>query len=1108
MGLFNYIFGANRITPSSVPDRVASKVSKKLVSTIVQNPVNDWRFAAFRQYAIYPFFKLAFGPLLIASKGNNYYHRIGMALKTYQSGSVKPFARTLRPAVAALKARYTPFPLISWAIARIFGDTVHKDIANLVGAPYYQVGRLIALSSSSQSSYANASAQSSGIDALKTMKSVAMSSLILARHRMLLFSWTSRLFWAASLFPTYLFIADVARQGMEASYRTLSRSSQSDCLPCITHNDLGIYLTMAIGAWLISLLAGIIHANNSIFSSTEKVAKHLTRTLGLDEEDIKQLEMIATPYTVAVMVASDRVNMSRLNSLKGDWPNKFRPGASIQNPLIEGAFVIAARHPAEPHQFISSDLSNQSDRKRYKEKIIARMKQRLKENNDEWLFCGEVLAPEVWEFRNNFIELKNNPHLVVIGQTRSGKTKSLLSIVYTFAAAYPDTVWYFADGKDGADFENAANHLSAYPVAKIRDQSAGGLVEFANLMHLVFDEFKRRQRLYASAKVNCSSIYEYRDRVGPLPQIIFVVDEFFRFVNEVEYNTNKDTVDSLAGMMRVFLAQGASFGIHMFVATQRYQDTDVPTSMRTNFTAKMTHSVMSKDATFNDIPQNASLQAGQFYLSAQGHFTQYSNVSSIKSALPYIGNSDDAAMEDAHINVEKKSWNNDLEFKISNADDDNSTPKQFERTFASMMKELDRLDISKESGDVDQKAIQFMVPEGPKRIGVTSVLRDHMTPEHVQRIKRDAQALNCDAVLLYVLGIKPTEFKGGKASMTLREANDFGGVKIIGQTIHDLRKDRKNVGLESHGSGGDIFSQRLVFEKILEKPERTESQDSDVHAGPSGEQAGSAEILDKYLKSLQLFETAKIEKMGEISLLTQVRKLPFGSVGVFIVVPSKKRFESALAIAEGLVADAGGDDGDLAVFIVGKDLPKNFKGSKRISTLRYEIIEDTSRRINAEKENDEKVRMGRTARQDLLLAAGLSRTDTKYGLTRCLIGKRAFMLLKGSFVQSPLSVHSLSIQCLITGDTVAFGSPIGLLDYSIKALGIPPKAHIVTHGVPAPIGLPPESFVGDETDQNYAISEAQSQLTIAGGIVTRKSVQITAEQDRQLLESMKDKQPE
>ena len=1105
MSFFNYLFGQNRISPTSVPDRVASKVSNKLVNTIVHNPVNDWRLAALRQYVIYPLFKLIFGPILVSIKGKKTHYKINMAVKTMQSNSVKPFRRRLRSSLNVLKSEYNPLPLMAWLTSQVFGDTAHQTIAGLASNLTNRQGfRLLTLTSDSKTSYANSSAQSSGVDALKTMKSVALSSLLLARHRMLLFTWTSRLLWAGSIAMIYPLMTILTRDGVEFAVVRLISSYDNYGWKHITDTELGFVLVTGWSLWFSSLLVAVVYAANPIFSATKKVGTFLQNSLSISPEDFERLELIATPYIVAVLVATDKVSMQRLNTLKGNWPNKFSPGASIQNPLLEGAFVIAARHQAEPHQFINADLSEFSDRKRYKDTIIARMKKRRADNNDEWIFCGEVLAPEVWEFRNNFIELKNNPHLVVIGQTRSGKTKSLLTIVYTFASAYPDTIWYFADGKDGADFENAALSLSEYPVAKIRDQSSGGLVEFANLVHLVFAEFKRRQKLYSEAEVNCSSIYEYRERVGDLPQIIFVVDEFFRFVTEISYNANKDTTDSLAGMLRVFLAQGASFGIHLFVATQRYQDTDVPTSMRTNFTAKMTHALTKKDADFNDLPTGAPLQAGQYYLTAQGHFSQYSNVSDIKSALPYIGNSDDAAMQDADHHPTKKPWNKDLEFKISDADDDNATPRQFDRTFASMMRELERLDVSRQSDDIDKGAIQFSVPEGSLKIGISSVMKDHVTSEHIQRIKKDAATLNCDAIILYILGVKPSEFKNGKPSTLIREANDHGGIKIVGQTIHDLRKDRKNVGHETHLSEDDVFTQRLMLLEILDKAPaiRQEGQRDEVR-GPSGEAAGSAELLDKYLKAVQLFGSVHVDKMSDVPLFVQTRQLPFGAVGVFIVVPTKKRFEAALAIAEGVIADAGGEDGDVAVFIVGKDLPKNFKASKRISVLRHETIEDTTRRIASEKNETEKDRMMRISRHDLLQVSGLLRSDVKYGSTKYLIGKRSSLNLSGEFDQEKEIIVSMKIQCLTTGDTICFTNPLPWADYRTKMLGIPKGAKLVTEGIPAPIGTELVDLIGDANDEDYTVARVASRYQAVEGILCHKTIVFEDDADRTLLAAMR-----
>jgi hypothetical protein len=1072
MSLFDYLFGRHRVKSSTLKEKVASNVKNKIDNTIVYNPLNDWRVAALRQYFLYPLIKMLFGPIIVSSKGKHYYQRITVAIQTLESNSVRPFKRTMRYGIESLLKKKNPFPLMAWAWSLLFGDTLFVRMARFASG-------------------------SSGVSA---MKSVALSSLILERRRMLLFSWLSRIAWISSIAMYWPLYQTVTQDGLYRSWRSVYSSYMSGGFSGFYYTAVGEHLTWIVGLWFLSLVFSVLFSVSTIFSATRKVEEFLVWTMKLTDDEVEKLNLLATPYCLAAMMSSDKVTMQRIGTIRGNWPNKFSPGPGVLSPVVEGAFVMAARPQAEVPMFIQSDLSNPQERKRYQSIIIKPMRDRKASSGDELVFCGEVLAPEVWEFRKNFVELKNNPHLVAIGRTRSGKTKSLLSLIYTFAAAYPDTIWYFADGKDGADFENCAKYLSEYPVAKIRDHSNGGLIEFANLTMNVYREFKRRQKLFAEASVTCSTIYEYRERVGDLPQIIFVMDEFFKFVAEMDFKKNENSPDTLAGIFRTLMAQGASFGIHLFVATQRYQETDVPTSIRTNLTMKLTHAVELKDAAFNDIPKGASLDIGKFFLSAQGHFSEFSNVSIIKSALPYIGSDDGVAMRDAaKEKIIKKTWNNDLEFKISDSDDERATPLYMARTFASMMMELNRDDIRKTSTEIDINTIQFIVPENGKLIGISSVPRDHLTFEHLQRIKTDASRQQCDAVLLYILGMKPTELKGGKQIVMIRESNDFGGVKIVAQTIYDLRKDRKNV---NHDEKDDVFTHRLVYEKVITKDEADESR---TEAVEPTERVGSGEALDRYLLALHLFETPEDLKIPSVGLVIKARYLPFGSKAVFVVVPNKKRFESALAVAEGVVADAGGDNADTAVFLVGQDLPKNLKASKRIGILKHEVIGEASRKITVERDDVEKNRLITQFRYMLLTKVGLCKTDNEYGATKHLIGLGAVIQFDGRINMDTECVEDLRLTCQHSGESVHFSHPVPFGDYSLRYLGIPGGVRLfLRDGMVAPLGTHTQDIIGRAPFEDTPVAKKSSKFSIERAILSVKSITVDDEADRKLLERMRD----
>ena len=171
--------------------------------------------------------------------------------------------------------------------------------------------------------------------------------------------------------------------------------------------------------------------------------------------------------------------------------------------------------------------------------------------------------------------MRDGPHGLVGGTTRSGKTEFLKSLFTSLAVAnHPnDLSIVIVDFKGGVDHE-----LSAM-LPHVIDLSTNHNVDsFVRTVRLIEAELERRQREFKA--VGAPNFDAYRAAraanasLRPIPRLLVVIDEFSELLSS---ETGKANLSSLESVTRV----GGGLGVHLLLVTQNFEN-QLPSQIAAN----------------------------------------------------------------------------------------------------------------------------------------------------------------------------------------------------------------------------------------------------------------------------------------------------------------------------------------------------------------------------------------------------------------------------------------------------------------------------------------------------------------------------------------------
>jgi S-DNA-T family DNA segregation ATPase FtsK/SpoIIIE len=180
------------------------------------------------------------------------------------------------------------------------------------------------------------------------------------------------------------------------------------------------------------------------------------------------------------------------------------------------------------------------------------------------------------------VDLTKMPHLLIAGQTGSGKSVCLNSIILSilYHMTPEDCELILVDPKrvEMVSYKNIP-HLRCPIVTETED----AIEVFSSLI----EEMERRYGLLAEANVR--NIESYNEGINSLPYIVTIVDEMSDLMT-----SNKEASKKLEGMIVRIAQKARAAGIHLILATQRPVKEVVTGLIKANMPSRIAFQVASK----------------------------------------------------------------------------------------------------------------------------------------------------------------------------------------------------------------------------------------------------------------------------------------------------------------------------------------------------------------------------------------------------------------------------------------------------------------------------------------------------------------------------------
>lgn len=173
-------------------------------------------------------------------------------------------------------------------------------------------------------------------------------------------------------------------------------------------------------------------------------------------------------------------------------------------------------------------------------------------------------------------------HAFILGQSGSGKSVLINNIISSAILKYSpeDLMLYLMDFK-GVEFNRyrGVKHTKAVLVDNSDPQMT------LEVLRELREENKQRIKLWQKESVNNIDGYNKKYPNRRLPQILFVADECqVMFKEHTKNDTERLIQQEISDILNIIATQGRSQGIHMLLATQQLDETDISGQILKNLT--------------------------------------------------------------------------------------------------------------------------------------------------------------------------------------------------------------------------------------------------------------------------------------------------------------------------------------------------------------------------------------------------------------------------------------------------------------------------------------------------------------------------------------------
>lgn len=173
-------------------------------------------------------------------------------------------------------------------------------------------------------------------------------------------------------------------------------------------------------------------------------------------------------------------------------------------------------------------------------------------------------------------------HAFILGQSGSGKSVLLNNIISSAILKYSpeDLMLYLLDFK-GVEFNRyrGVKHTKAVLVDNSDSQMT------LEVLRELRDENKKRVKLWQKEEVSNIDGYNKKHKDHRLPQILLVADECqVMFKENAANGTERLIQNEIKEILNIIATQGRSQGIHMLLATQQLDETDISGQILKNLT--------------------------------------------------------------------------------------------------------------------------------------------------------------------------------------------------------------------------------------------------------------------------------------------------------------------------------------------------------------------------------------------------------------------------------------------------------------------------------------------------------------------------------------------